>query len=153
VLARQYTGGSDLSGGQWQRVALARALRAVEGGARLLVLDEPTANLDIRAEAELFGHVLAGFRQGPTSELTAGRSAGLTPGTTTLLITHRLSGVRHADRICVLGGGRVIEDGTHEELLAAGGAYARMFRLQADRFLQPTPSATATSVTAGGSHG
>ncbi|WP_020579426.1 ABC transporter ATP-binding protein [Actinopolymorpha alba] len=123
VLARQYRGGSDLSGGQWQRIALARALRATQGGARLLVLDEPTANLDVRAEVELF-----------ESLLQDKGGAGIPAGTTTLLVTHRLSSVRHVDRICVLSGGRVIEDGSHEELLAAGGAYARMFRLQADRF-------------------
>jgi ATP-binding cassette, subfamily B, bacterial len=159
VLARQYRGGTDLSGGQWQRVALARALRAAVGGARLLVLDEPTANLDIRAEAELFDHVLAGFSRPGRSDASeasevsdssdgtdlaagasgaAGATVGLAPDTTTLLITHRLSTVRHADRICVLGGGRVVEDGTHADLVEAGGAYARMFRLQADRFLQPT---------------
>jgi ATP-binding cassette, subfamily B, bacterial len=135
------------------------------GGARLLVLDEPTANLDIRAEAELFDHVLAGFSRPGRSDASepsepseasevsdssdgtdmaagasgaAGATVGLAPDTTTLLITHRLSTVRHADRICVLGGGRVVEDGTHADLLEAGGAYARMFRLQADRFLQPT---------------
>ena len=137
VLARQYRGGTDLSGGQWQRIALARALRAADGGARLLVLDEPTANLDIRAEAELFDHVLKGFRSGGSA---AGAGAGIATGTTTLLITHRLSSVRHADRICVLGGGRVVEDGTHEQLVASGGTYARMFGLQADRFLQPAPA-------------
>ncbi|GAB3420080.1 ABC transporter ATP-binding protein [Flindersiella endophytica] len=117
VLARHYRDGMDLSGGQWQRIALARALRAAEGGAKLLVLDEPTAALDVRAEAELFDRFL---------ELTA--------GTTTLLVTHRLPSVRHADRIAVLEGGRIVELGTHEQLLAAGGIYSEMFRLQAQRF-------------------
>jgi ATP-binding cassette, subfamily B, bacterial len=119
VLARHYRGGLDLSGGQWQRVALARALRAAEGGARLLVLDEPAAALDVRAEAELFDRFL-----------------DLTAGMTTLLITHRLSSVRRADRIAVLGGGRVVEVGTHDELMAAGGSYSRMFGLQAQRFFE-----------------
>jgi len=116
-LARHYTGGADLSGGQWQRVALARALYAVEAGARVLVLDEPTANLDVRAETELF----ADFLQ-------------LTSGLTTILISHRFSTVRHADLICVLDGGRVVEQGSHAELVAAGGRYARLFDLQAARF-------------------
>ena len=116
-LARQYTGGADLSGGQWQRVALARALYAVEAGARVLVLDEPTANLDVRAEAELFRDFLQ-----------------LTSGLTTILISHRFSTVRHADLICVLDGGRVVEQGSHEDLVAAGGRYARLFGLQAARF-------------------
>ncbi len=117
VLSRHYRGGVELSGGQWQRVALARALRAAEGGARLLVLDEPTAALDVEAEAALFARFL---------ELTA--------GTTTVLVTHRLSSVRHVDRIAVLEGGRIGEYGTHEELMAAGGGYSQMFRLQARRF-------------------
>jgi ATP-binding cassette subfamily B protein len=122
VLSPEYTGGTDLSGGQWQRVALARALAAVSGGAGILVLDEPTAALDVRAEAALFDRFLH-----------------MTRGVTTLLVSHRLSSVRHADRIVVLGrvdGGapRIIEDGTHEELLAAGGEYAQMFSLQASRF-------------------
>jgi len=116
-LARQYTGGCDLSGGQWQRVALARALFAVEAGARVLVLDEPTANLDVRAEAELFEEFL---------ELTA--------RLTTILISHRFSTVRHANRIAVLDGGRVVEHGSHDELVAASGRYARLFDLQAARF-------------------
>ena len=116
-LSRQYAGGADLSGGEWQRIALARALFAVEAGAGILVLDEPTANLDVRAEAALFEHFL-----------------DLTRGLTTILISHRFSTVRHADRICVLEGGRVVEDGTHEELLAGGGRYADMFLLQAARF-------------------
>lgn len=117
VLARQYRGGIDLSGGQWQRIALARALRAAEGGARLLVLDEPTAALDVQAEAALFERFLE-----------------LTSGTTTILVTHRLSSVRHVDRIAVLDEGRISEFGTHEELMAAGGGYSEMFRLQAQRF-------------------
>jgi ATP-binding cassette subfamily B protein len=119
VLARSYTGGVELSGGEWQRVALARALLAVEAGAGVLALDEPTANLDVRAEAELFDRSL---------DLTSAS------GLTTLLISHRFSTVRRAERICVLDQGRVAELGTHEELLAAGAGYARMFGLQAARF-------------------
>jgi ATP-binding cassette subfamily B protein len=116
-LNRQYTGGADLSGGEWQRVALARALFAVEAGAGILVLDEPTANLDVRAEAALFDDFL-----------------DLTRGLTTILISHRFSTVRHADRICVLEEGRVVEDGSHDELMAACGRYAELFLLQAERF-------------------
>ena len=116
-LSRQYEGGADLSGGQWQRIAIARALFALEGGASILVLDEPTAALDVRAEAEFFDNFVE-----------------LTRGITTILISHRFSSVRHADGIVVLQGGRVVEKGTHEELLAAGGRYAKLFQLQADRF-------------------
>jgi ATP-binding cassette, subfamily B, bacterial len=116
-LNRQYTGGADLSGGEWQRMALARALFAVEAGAGILVLDEPTANLDVRAEAALFEDFL-----------------DLTRGLTTILISHRFSTVRHADRICVLEGGRVVEDGSHDDLITAGGRYASLFELQAARF-------------------
>ena len=121
VLARAYSGGADLSGGEWQRVALARALLAVAGGAGVLALDEPTANLDVRAEAELFEHLLA-LMSGPDCPVT------------TLLISHRFSTVRRADRICVLEDGQVVEEGTHDELLGAGRTYARMFSLQASRF-------------------
>ncbi|HUZ03707.1 MAG TPA: ABC transporter ATP-binding protein [Thermomicrobiaceae bacterium] len=121
VLSRQYQGGVDLSGGQWQRIALARALFAVEAGARVLILDEPTASLDVRAEAELYDRFL---------EITA--------GLTTILISHRFSTVRRADRICVLADGKVVEQGTHDELVALGGRYAGMFALQAVRFAPET---------------
>ena len=117
VLARGYDDGIDLSGGQWQRVALARALCAVDLGAGLVLLDEPTAQLDVRGEAEIFDRILAATRH-----------------CTTILISHRFSTVRHADRICVLEHGRVIELGTHDELIALGGRYRTMFDLQAQRF-------------------
>jgi ATP-binding cassette, subfamily B, bacterial len=117
VLARGYDGGTDLSGGQWQRVALARALCAVGSGAGIVLLDEPTAQLDVRGEAEIFERILASTRH-----------------CTTILISHRFSTVRHADRICVLEHGRVIELGTHDELMVKGGRYRTMFDLQAQRF-------------------
>ncbi|YAL82917.1 ATP-binding cassette domain-containing protein [Dermacoccaceae bacterium W4C1] len=117
VLHPGYNGGTDLSGGQWQRVALARALNAVRHGAGVLILDEPTAALDVRAEAQIFERFLQ-----------------VTQGVTTILVSHRLSSVRHAARIVVLSDRGVVEDGSHEELLAADGEYARMFRLQASRF-------------------
>ena len=113
-------GGTDLSGGQWQRVALARALAAVSLGAGVVLLDEPTAQLDVRGEAEIFDRLLAATRH-----------------CTTILISHRFSTVRHADRICVLEHGRVVELGTHDELMALGGRYRTMFDLQAQRFHLP----------------
>ena len=116
-LARGYPGGTELSGGQWQRIALARALCAVRRGARLVLLDEPTAQLDVRGEAEIFDRVLAATRS-----------------VTTILISHRFSTVRHADRIAVIEHGRVVELGSHDELMAARGRYRQMFELQAKRF-------------------
>ena len=117
VLAKGYQGGTELSGGQWQRIALARALCAVQQGAALVLLDEPTAQLDVRGEAQIFDRVLAASRH-----------------CTTILISHRFSTVRHADRICVLEHGKVVELGTHDELMAQGGRYRTMFDLQARRF-------------------
>ncbi len=117
VLSKFYGGGTDLSGGQWQRVALARAVCAVQLGAGVVLLDEPTAQLDVRGEAEIFDRLLAA-----------------TKGRTVVLISHRFSTVRHADRICVLEKGRVVELGSHDELMKIGGRYKTMFELQASRF-------------------
>ena len=116
-LSKAYESGTDLSGGQWQRIALARALCAVKLGAGLVLLDEPTAQLDVRGESEIFNRVLKTTRR-----------------TTTILISHRFSTVRQADRICVLEHGKVVELGNHDELMALGGRYRTMFDLQASRF-------------------
>jgi ATP-binding cassette subfamily B protein len=115
LLAREYWGGTSLSGGQWQRIGLARGWFR---DAPILVLDEPTAALDPRAEVDVFDRV----------------SSMAGAGCAVLLITHRLASVRTADRIYVLHGGAVVEQGSHAELLAAGGDYARTYRLQAAQF-------------------
>ena len=116
-LSKAYEGGTDLSGGQWQRIALARAIAEVQLGAGVVVLDEPTAQLDVRGEAEIFERLLEATR-----------------GCTTILISHRFSTVRHADRIVVIERGEVVEEGSHDQLMTAGGRYRTMFDLQAARF-------------------
>jgi ATP-binding cassette subfamily B protein len=114
MLGRRFQGGVDLSGGEWQKVALARAYMR---DAQVLILDEPTAALDARAEYEVFVRF---------SELVAGRMA--------VIISHRFSTVRMADRIVVLQGGEVVEEGMHDELLARNGLYAELFLLQAEGY-------------------
>jgi ATP-binding cassette subfamily B protein len=111
-LGRWFNNGQELSGGQWQRIALARAF--MRSGAEILVLDEPTAAMDAETEAQIFEH----FRS-----LTKGRIA--------ILISHRFSTVRYADHIVVLEEGRIVEQGSHDELIALGGRYAHLFNLQA----------------------
>ncbi|HEX5745302.1 MAG TPA: ABC transporter ATP-binding protein [Archangium sp.] len=114
VLGRRFDGGVELSGGEWQKIALARAYMR---DAQLLILDEPTAALDAQAELEVFERF---------GELATGKMA--------VLISHRFSTVRMADRILVLTGGKIVEEGAHEALLARGGRYATMYELQASRY-------------------
>ncbi len=111
MLGRRFASGVDLSGGEWQKLALARAYLR---DAQVLILDEPTAALDARSEAEVFQRF---------TELTEGKMA--------VLISHRFSTVRMVDRIVVLEGGRLVEEGTHDALLQLGARYASMFELQA----------------------
>lgn len=132
ILSRKYEGGADLSGGQWQRVALARALFAAASGAPILIMDEPTAHLDVRAEAAFYDSFL-----------------DLTQGLTTIVISHRFSTVRRAQHIVVLDKGGLLEQGTHDDLMAAGGTYAHMFTLQANRFAD-SPNGSPTDSPASG---
>jgi ATP-binding cassette subfamily B protein len=111
MLGRRFDDGVDLSGGEWQKIALARAYMR---SAQLLILDEPTAALDARAEYEVFVRF---------NQLMAGRMA--------VVISHRFSTVRMADRIIVLAHGQVVEEGTHEELVSRGGLYGELFEMQA----------------------
>jgi ATP-binding cassette subfamily B protein len=117
-LGTRWDGGVGLSGGQWQRLALARG--QMRSSPLLLVLDEPTASLDAHGERAMFRR----FAE-------AAASAGQARGAVTLLVTHRFSTTREADRILVLHAGRLIEDGTHTELIARNGHYAGLYRLQA----------------------
>ncbi len=114
MLGRRFDEGVELSGGEWQKIALARAYMR---DAQVLILDEPTSSLDARAEYEVFIRF---------SQLVAGRMA--------VIISHRFSTVRMADRIIVLQNGMVIEDGAHQELVARGGLYAELFALQAEGY-------------------
>ena len=114
MLGRRFDGGVDLSGGEWQKVALARAYMR---DAQVFILDEPTASLDARAEYEVFRRF---------AELMQGRMA--------VIISHRFSTVRMADRIVVLNDGRVVEEGSHDDLVARGGLYAELFALQAEGY-------------------
>jgi len=117
VLSRAFTDGADLSGGQWQRIALARALYGARVGGQVLILDEPTASLDVQAEVALFDQLLTHAQ-----------------GCTAIVVSHRFSTVRRADRIVVLADGQVVEDGPHADLHSSGGIYTRLFDLQAERF-------------------
>jgi ATP-binding cassette subfamily B protein len=114
MLGRKFDGGVELSGGEWQRIALARAYMR---DAQLLILDEPTAALDAAAEYDLFC-----------------RFAGLTEGRMAVLISHRFSTVRMCDRIVVLDGGRILEEGSHDQLINLNGRYASLFQLQASQY-------------------
>jgi ABC-type multidrug transport system fused ATPase/permease subunit len=111
-LGRWFKGGQELSGGQWQKIALSRAF--MRSGADILVLDEPTSAMDAEAETKLFDQ----FREATENQMA-------------ILISHRFSTVRRADKIIVLSGGKLIEQGTHEELLEQRGRYARLFEMQA----------------------
>ncbi|MGH8919346.1 MAG: ATP-binding cassette domain-containing protein, partial [Actinomycetes bacterium] len=115
VLSREFQGGRDLSGGQWQRIAVARGLYR---DAEVVVADEPTAALDARAEQAVF----------ETLRSLSGTSR------ITVLVTHRLANVRHADKILVLGGGKLVEQGTHEELMALRGTYHELYSIQAGSY-------------------
>jgi ATP-binding cassette subfamily B protein len=124
ILSRLFEEGQDLSGGQWQRLSVAR------GGYRdapVLVADEPTAALDARAEATVFKALQKASRTTENGTVTR----------TTVLVTHRLANVRHADRILVLERGRIIEDGTHTDLMALNGVYAELYSLQASAYQSP----------------
>ncbi|MCU1620200.1 MAG: transporter related protein [Modestobacter sp.] len=126
-LDRRFQGGAELSGGQWQRVAIARGFYR---DAALLICDEPTASLDARSEHALFETIRSHAE-----------------GRTVLLITHRLASVRAADRIYVLDHGRVVQEGTHDPLLGAGGLYSELYTLQASAYGGPASPEGRTGVS------
>jgi len=123
MLGKWFDEGYNLSGGEWQKVALARAYMR---DAPILILDEPTAALDAQAEWDLFQ-----------------RLRSLTAGHTTVFISHRFSTVRLADRILVIENGELVEQGTHEQLMAVDGRYAHLFTLQAAAYLGEPPDDVA----------
>ncbi|MCF2528461.1 ABC transporter ATP-binding protein [Yinghuangia soli] len=131
VLSPAYKGGGDLSGGQWQRIALARALYAADEGAGVLVLDEPTAALDVTAETELFDRLMD-----TAHDLT------------NIVVSHRFSTVRRAARIVVVADGKVAEDGSHAALMELGGMYRTLHELQAERFRQAETDVDADAAAA-----
>jgi ATP-binding cassette, subfamily B, bacterial len=124
VLSREFRNGCDLSGGQWQRISVARSLYR---DAPMLIADEPTAAMDARAEHAVFQSLHTLSRPGTGANGNAPR--------TTVLITHRLANIRHADQIIVLDHGRITEQGTHQELMALGSGYAELFTMQARGYL------------------
>jgi ATP-binding cassette subfamily B protein len=128
LLGRGLPGGVDLSGGEWQRVALARAFFTIRQGARMLMVDEPTANIDPAGELEFFDRLL-----------------DETEGLIRIVVSHRFSTVRRVDRIFVLDQGRVIENGSHDELMASGGRYREMFLAQATPFTDTPGTAPRTA--------
>ncbi|MGH3787899.1 MAG: ABC transporter ATP-binding protein [Pseudonocardiaceae bacterium] len=135
VLSREFQNGCDLSGGQWQRISVARGLYR---DAPVLVADEPTAAMDARAEHAVFSSLQALRRAGAPRGAPAGNGDSPEATRTTVLITHRLANIRHADQIIVLDRGRITQQGTHDELMVRGGGYAELFTLQARAYLDGT---------------
>ena len=117
LLGREFEGGVDLSGGQWQRIAIARAFM---GERPVMILDEPTSQLDPMAESRIYSEF-----------------AEMAEGKTAVFITHRLASTMITDRILVIGAGRIVQSGSHEELLEQGGLYADMFRAQKQWYVKP----------------
>jgi ATP-binding cassette subfamily B protein len=139
MLSKRFRGGRDLSGGQWQRISVARGLYR---GAPVVVADEPTAAMDARAEHAAFAALRSMAAGGGDGRGEDGRGDDGRGGIT-VLVTHRLANVRHADQIVVLEHGRVTDLGTHDELMARGGIYPELFTLQASAYADAPPDAPA----------